>query len=70
LAGHLLQHEGILKTIIEGRIERERIKEESLDLYIYKANMKDVCCTAYVEMKRTAERSPEWRTVAKQSSDW
>jgi hypothetical protein len=54
MIGHLLRHDGILKTVKEGRIE-ENCRVSPRLAYI-KQIMKAVGCTPYVEVKRKAQR--------------
>ena len=73
LTGHLMRHEGLLKTIIEGYVDGKRPRGRPRLRYMDQI-MKDVGCTTYGEMKRKAERREEWRsaanlTAANQSSD-
>jgi hypothetical protein len=68
LIGRLLQHEGTVKTIMEGRKEGKNDRGRPRVAYI-KQIMKDVGCTTYVEMKRNAERRAEWRAAIDQSLD-
>jgi hypothetical protein len=69
LIGHLSQHVGILKTIIEGRTEGRNYSGRPWLAYIEQI-MEDVNCTTYVEMKRKAERRRERRDAANRSLDW
>jgi hypothetical protein len=69
LIGHLLRHEGILKTIIEWKIEGKNYGGRPRFAHITQIT-KDVGFTTYVEIKRKAERRAEWRAAASQSSDW
>ena len=58
--GHVLRHENLLHTVIEGMVEgnnfRGRPRQQYLDQVI-----KDMNCSSYVDLKRTAEDREEWK---------
>ena len=68
LTGHLMRHEGILNTIIEGYVAGKRPRGRPRLRYMDQIK-EDVGCKTYEEMKRKAERHEEWRFAANLSSD-
>ena len=68
LIGHIMRHDGLMKTIIEGQVNGKRGKGRPRMCYIGQI-IKDVGEKKYVSMKRLAERRAEWRAASNQSSD-
>jgi hypothetical protein len=59
LIGHLLRHEGLLKTVIEGTVEEKRCRGSFIQ-----QTVSDVKCKNYTEMKRLTESRREWRAAS------
>ena len=68
LIGHIMRHDGLMKTIIEGQVNGKRGKGRPRMCYIGQI-IKDVGEKKYVSMKRLADRRAEWRAASNQSSD-
>jgi hypothetical protein len=68
LIGHLLRHEGLLKTEIEGTVEGKRRRGRSRLSFIQQI-VSDVRCKNYTEMKHLTESRREWRAASNRSTD-
>lgn len=54
--GHILRHERLLNTIIEGNVTHGRPRKECISQL-----KNDIRCSSYVELKRMAEDRDMWR---------
>jgi hypothetical protein len=63
LIGHLLRHEGFLKTLIEGTVEGKRCTGRPRLSFIQQI-VSDVRCKNYTETKRLTVSRREWRAVS------
>jgi hypothetical protein len=68
LIGHLLRHEGLLKTVIEGTVEGKRCRGRPRLCFIQQI-VSDVRCKNYTEMKQLTESRREWRASSNCSTD-
>jgi hypothetical protein len=68
LMGHLLRHEGLLKTVIEGIVEGKRCTERPRLSFTHQI-FSDVRCKNYTEMKQLTESRREWRAASNRSTD-
>ena len=66
LVGHIMRHDGLMKTIVEGQVEGKKGKGRPRISYIGQV-IKDVKEKNYVAMKRLADRKEEWIAVSSQS---
>ena len=66
LIGHIMRHDGLMKTIVEGQVDGKRGK--GIMCYIEQI-IKDVREKKYVNKKKLADRRAEWRAASNQSSD-
>ena len=66
--GHIMRHEGLLKLIIEGRVEGKNRRGRPRLEFIQQI-IKDQGCDSYVEMKRKADRREDWKMATNQSTD-
>ena len=64
--GHILRHESLLHTIMEGLVEGKRARGRPRRKYISQI-MQDLGCGSFTELKRLADNRTEWRTAANQS---
>ena len=63
-----MEHDGQMKTIVEGQVDGKRGKGRPRMCYIGQI-IEDVREKKYVSMKRLANRRAEWRAASNQSSD-
>ena len=56
LIGHIMRHDGLMKTIIEGQVNDKRDKGMPRMCYIGRRIIKDVGEKKYVSVKRLADR--------------
>jgi hypothetical protein len=68
LIGHLLRHEGLLKTVTEGTVEGKRCRGRPRLSFIQQI-VSDVRCNNYTEMKRLSESRREWRAASNRFTD-
>jgi hypothetical protein len=68
LIGHILRHNSLLKTVLEGEISGKNYRRRHRMKYIGQT-MKDVKRKSYVGMKRLAENREVWRSAINQSFD-
>jgi hypothetical protein len=68
LIGHLLRHEGLLKTVIEGTVAGKRCRGRPRLRFIQQI-VNDVRCKNYTEMKQLTESRREWRAASNRSTD-
>lgn len=64
--GKFREHLSLLKTIIQGNVERNRSKWKPRLQYT-KQSIEDAVCQRYLEMKRNAEKKADWRPAANES---
>ena len=64
--GHIMRHDGLMKTIVEGQVEGKKGKGRLRMTYIGQG-IKDVKQKKYVSMKRLADRREAWRAASNQS---
>ena len=65
LIGHILRHDGLMKTIVEGQVEGKNGKGRPRTKYMEQVK-KDVKEKKYVGVKRLADRRTEWRAASNQ----
>ena len=65
LIGHIMRHDGLMKTTVEGLEDGKRSKARPRMCYIGQI-IKDVRKKKYVNMKRLADRRAEWRAASNQ----
>jgi len=63
-----MRHEGLLKLIIEGRVEGKNRRGRPRLEFIQQI-IKDQGYDSYVEMKRKVDKSEEWKLATNQSTD-
>ena len=68
MVGHILRHDSLLKTIIEGNIEGKNARGRPRLEYMTQIR-EDVGKSSYTAMKRMAQHRAEWRAAANQSKD-
>ena len=66
LVGHILRHDGLMKTIVEGQVDGKNGKGRPRIKYMEQVK-KDVKEKKYVGVKRLADRRIEWRAASNQS---
>ena len=66
LVGHIMRHDGLMKTIVEGQVEGKMAQGRPRIIYIGQV-MKDVKEKKYVAMKRLSDGREEWRAALNQS---
>ena len=69
LIGHIMKHDSLIKTIVEGLVDGKRGKGRPRMYYIGQI-IKDIRKNKYVNMKKLAHRRAEWRAASNQSSDY
>jgi hypothetical protein len=65
MVGHILRHDGLMKTVPEGRIENKNYRGRPRLEYIEQI-IKDVECKTYSEIKRMVEDRTGWRAASYQ----
>jgi hypothetical protein len=60
MVGHILRHEGLMKTVLEGRVEGKNYRGRPRLEYIEQI-IKEVGCKTYSEMKRTGWRAASYQ---------
>jgi hypothetical protein len=68
LIGHLLRHEGLLKTVTEGTVAGKRCRGRPRLSFIQQI-VSDVTCKNYTEIKRLTDSRREWRAASNRSTD-
>jgi hypothetical protein len=66
--GHLIRHEGLIKTILEDAVEGKNARGRPRLEYIDQI-LEDTGCPTYKALKRLAEDREGWRAAANQSQD-
>jgi hypothetical protein len=65
MVGHILRHEDLMKTVLEGRVEGKNYRGRPRLEYIEQIR-KDVECNTYSEMKGMVEDRTGWRAASYQ----
>jgi hypothetical protein len=65
MVGHILRHEGLMKTVLEGRVEGKNYRGRPRLEYIEQI-IKDVECKTYSEIRRMVEDRTGWRAASYQ----
>jgi len=66
--GYIMRHDGLLKMIIEGKLEGKNRRGSQILEFIQQI-IKDQECDSYFEMKRKADKKEEWRMAANQTTN-
>jgi len=68
LVGHILRHESLTNTVLEGMVEGENCRGRQRMEYLPQI-AEDVSCRNYAEVKRLAQDRTAWRLASNQSHD-